>query len=56
MVQTLTFMSLAPSLAILHHTDWAGLRAAVASQPLWLQVPEIMFLRPGDTIDTPDLG
>ena len=44
MVQTLTFLSLAPSLAILHHTDWAGLRAAVAAQPLWLQVPEIMFL------------
>jgi len=44
MVQTLTFMSLAPSLAILHHTDWGGLRAAVAAQPLWLQVPEVMFL------------
>ena len=44
LVQTLTFLSLAPSLAILHHTEWGGLRAAIGGQPLWLQVPEIMFL------------
>jgi sterol desaturase/sphingolipid hydroxylase (fatty acid hydroxylase superfamily) len=44
LVQTLTFLSLAPSMAILAHTDWSGFRTAVGSQPLWLQVLEIMFL------------
>jgi len=43
-VQGLTFLSLAPALAILHHTDWAGIRAAIGSQPLLLQFVEIMFL------------
>lgn len=44
-VQTLTFFTLAPSMAILQHTsDWIALRQTVASQPLWLQVIEIMFL------------
>jgi len=45
MVQSLTFLSLAPSMAILQHTShWAGFRQTLASQPLWLQVIEIMFL------------
>jgi sterol desaturase/sphingolipid hydroxylase (fatty acid hydroxylase superfamily) len=44
MVQALTFLSLAPSLAILKHTDWAGLRAWIGSQWLLLQILEIMFL------------
>ncbi len=45
MVQGLTFLSLAPSLAIVAHTGWAGaFRARVASQPLWLQFVEIVFL------------
>lgn len=43
-VQGLTFLSLTPALAILHHTDWAGIRAAIASQPILLQFIEIMFL------------
>ncbi len=44
MVQGLTYLSLAPSLAIVAHTQWGGFRAAVGSQPLWLQILEIMFL------------
>jgi len=44
LVQSLTYLSLAPSLAILHHTAWTGFRATVAAQPVWLQVVEIMFL------------
>ncbi len=45
MVQSLTFLSLAPSMAILHHTgNWAAFRQTLASQPLWFQVIEIMFL------------
>jgi sterol desaturase/sphingolipid hydroxylase (fatty acid hydroxylase superfamily) len=44
-VQTLTLFTLAPSMTVLHYTgDWASFRDAVASQPLWLQVIEIMFL------------
>ncbi|MBF4988867.1 sterol desaturase family protein [Methylophilus sp. 14] len=44
-VQTLTLFTLAPSMTILHYTgDWASMRQAIASQPLWLQVIEIMFL------------
>jgi sterol desaturase/sphingolipid hydroxylase (fatty acid hydroxylase superfamily) len=43
-VQALTFLSLAPSLAILKHTDWGGFRAAVGRQPVVLQFFEIMFL------------
>jgi sterol desaturase/sphingolipid hydroxylase (fatty acid hydroxylase superfamily) len=44
LVQALTYLSLAPALTILHNTDWAGLRQAVASQPVILQFVEIMFL------------
>jgi sterol desaturase/sphingolipid hydroxylase (fatty acid hydroxylase superfamily) len=44
LVQVLTFLSLAPSLAILAHTDWGGLRNWVGSQPVVLQFVEIMFL------------
>jgi sterol desaturase/sphingolipid hydroxylase (fatty acid hydroxylase superfamily) len=45
MVQGLTYLSLAPSMAILHHTsNWTAFRAMMAAQPLWLQVIEIMFL------------
>lgn len=43
-VQALTYMSLAPALAILKHTEWGGFRAAVARQPVVLQFFEIMFL------------
>lgn len=43
-VQALTYMSLAPSLQILQHTDWAGVRKAIGSQPVVLQFVEIMFL------------
>jgi sterol desaturase/sphingolipid hydroxylase (fatty acid hydroxylase superfamily) len=45
LVQGLTFLSLAPSLTILQHTaHWSDFRALITSQPLWLQVIEIMFL------------
>lgn len=45
LVQSLTYLSLAPSMAILQHTDnWSAFRQSVAAQPLWLQVLEIMFL------------
>lgn len=44
LVQSLTYLSLKPALTILANTDWAGLRAAMASQPIWLQFIEIMFL------------
>ncbi len=45
LVQVLTYLSLAPSMAILHHTgNWGELRAGVAAQPLWLQVLAIMLL------------
>lgn len=44
-VQTLTYLSLAPSLAILAKTTWAnGVRDAIASQPIIIQFLEIMFL------------
>lgn len=43
-VQVLTFLSLAPAMTLLQHTQWDGLRKAVGSQPLALQVLEIMFL------------
>ena len=44
-VQSLTFLTLSPSLAILATTEWAsGIRATIASQPLVLQFLEIMFL------------
>lgn len=44
LVQLVTFLSLAPALTVLHHTDWTGFRAAVGSQPVLLQFLEIMFL------------
>lgn len=45
LVQILTYLSLFPSYTILAHTsNWAELRHAVGSQPLWLQFIEIMFL------------
>ncbi len=44
-VQTLTYLSLAPSLAVLATTEWAtGVRDAIANQPMILQFLEIMFL------------
>lgn len=44
-VQTLTYLSLNPSLTVLARTEWAGgIREAIASQPIWLQFLEIMFL------------
>jgi sterol desaturase/sphingolipid hydroxylase (fatty acid hydroxylase superfamily) len=45
LVQSLAFLSLAPSMAILQHTsNWADFRQLVAHQPLWLQIIEIMLL------------
>lgn len=45
LVQSLAFLSLAPSMTILQHTEnWSTLRQTVAAQPLWLQIIEIMFL------------
>ena len=45
LVQSLTYLSLAPSMAVLAHTsNWADFRAMVASQPIWLQFIEVMFL------------
>jgi sterol desaturase/sphingolipid hydroxylase (fatty acid hydroxylase superfamily) len=44
LVQALTYLSLAPALTILRHTDWAGFRRMVGSQPVILQFVEIMFL------------
>ncbi len=44
-IQMLTFLSLSPSLNLVAATEWAsGFRAMVASQPVWLQFIEIMFL------------
>jgi sterol desaturase/sphingolipid hydroxylase (fatty acid hydroxylase superfamily) len=45
LVQSLAFLTLAPSMAILQHTsNWAEFRQMMANQPLWLQIIEIMFL------------
>lgn len=44
LVQVLTFLALAPANAFTAYTQWTSFRAAVGSQPLWLQVIEIMFL------------
>jgi sterol desaturase/sphingolipid hydroxylase (fatty acid hydroxylase superfamily) len=44
LVQSLTFLSLTPATQIVAHTHWTDLRAAIASQPIWLQVIEIMVL------------
>ncbi|MFO1093838.1 MAG: sterol desaturase family protein [Planctomycetaceae bacterium] len=43
-VQVLSFLSLAPAMAILKHTEWGGLRSMVGSQPVVLQFLEICFL------------
>ena len=43
LVQALTFLSMAPAIAVASHTHWTTFRAAVASQPVVLQVVEIMF-------------
>ncbi len=44
LVQSLTFISMAPTLEIVSHTHWTTFRAWVASQPVILQFVEIMFL------------
>jgi sterol desaturase/sphingolipid hydroxylase (fatty acid hydroxylase superfamily) len=44
LVQVLAFLTLAPSQAILTHTNLTSLRDMIGSQPLWLQVIEIMIL------------
>jgi len=45
MVQAIAFLTFAPSLAILDHTArFGGIRSAIGSQPLALQVIEIMVL------------
>jgi sterol desaturase/sphingolipid hydroxylase (fatty acid hydroxylase superfamily) len=44
LVQSLAFLSLAPATAVVTHTAWTDLRAFMASQPIWLQVIEIMVL------------
>jgi sterol desaturase/sphingolipid hydroxylase (fatty acid hydroxylase superfamily) len=44
LVQVLTFLSLTPANEIVAHTHWTDLRAAMASQPIWLQIIEIMVL------------
>ena len=44
MVQCLTYISLLPATELTSHTNWTAFRATVASQPLWLQFIEIMFL------------
>jgi sterol desaturase/sphingolipid hydroxylase (fatty acid hydroxylase superfamily) len=44
LVQSLTFLSLTPATEIVAHTQWTEMRAAIASQPIWLQVIEIMVL------------
>ena len=45
LVQSLAYLSLAPSMEILQHTgNWGVLRETMASQPLWLQIIEIMLL------------
>ena len=45
MVQLLTFLALAPSQAINASTGaLSGIRAAIGSQPFWLQLVEAMFL------------
>lgn len=45
LVQSLTYLSLAPSMALLQYTGgWGAFREMIASQPFWLQLLEIMFL------------
>ena len=43
-VQSLTFLTMLPSMAALGATQWAsGIREVIANQPIWLQFLEIMF-------------
>ena len=44
MVQSLTYLSLAPSMTVLTHLEAMEFRTVVGNQPLWLQIIEIMFL------------
>ena len=44
MVQVLSYLTLAPSKAILARIDLTGTRTLLGSQPIWLQVIEIMCL------------
>ena len=44
LVQFLTYLSLSPSMAIVSQINEMQFRQIVASQPLWLQLIEIMFL------------
>ncbi len=44
MVQSLTYLSLAPSMTVLAHLEAMEFRTVVGNQPLWLQLVEIMFL------------
>lgn len=44
LVQVLTFISMAPAIAIRTHTHWDLFRGWVGSQPVLLQLVEIMFL------------
>jgi sterol desaturase/sphingolipid hydroxylase (fatty acid hydroxylase superfamily) len=44
MVQSFTYLSFAPSNLILATAQLSSIQAAIASQPLWLQFFEIMFL------------
>lgn len=45
LIQSMAFVSLAPSLAVMAHTTgWAGFRALVASQPFVVQVIELMIV------------
>ena len=43
LVQVLTFLSMTPAIALAAHTHWTMLRGWVASQPVILQIVEIMF-------------
>jgi sterol desaturase/sphingolipid hydroxylase (fatty acid hydroxylase superfamily) len=43
-VQALTFIAMAPGLALLANTHWESLRAWVSNQWLWAQILEIMIL------------
>lgn len=44
LVQCLSWLSFAPARFIAAHTHWTEFRAAVGSQPAWVQFFEIMFL------------
>ena len=43
LVQVLTFLSMTPAIALTAHTHWTAFRGWVASQPVILQIVEIMF-------------